>query len=297
MIETVNEISPPRTRQLWILAGVFTALVGATYLAFVRTEWGQGVEDAALAGRAVEPQQLIADAWHLLDTISVVALGVVGVVLMGVAVVRKRFALAAAAGVMVLGANVTTQVLKRMVFDRPDLVNDAGELLNNSLPSGHSTVAMSVAVALFLVFPSRFRTAAAVIGAVYAIGIGAAVVAAGWHRPSDAVAAWFVVGAWTAAVLAVLAMSGRMPVMRAMRRSTRIAITVFGALAVVAGAVGIFGIVISDVWYVEGVFNEAHEGTAFITSTLGVAAAGLAMMGVILYAVRGTTIGYRESSS
>lgn len=296
MTESVGELAAPRTRQFWILSSVFAGLVGMTYVLFVRTAWGQGIEDAALAGRAVEPQQLIADAWHLLDTISVGALGVVGIALMGVAAVRKRFALAVATGVMVLGANATTQVLKRVVFDRPDLVSDTGEILHNSLPSGHSTVAMSVAVAVFLVFPSRFRTAAAVVGAAYAIGVGAAVVAAGWHRPSDAVAAWFVVGAWTAVVLAVLATSGRMPVMRQMRRSTRIAIIAFGILAIVAGAVGIFGIVISDVWYVEGVFNEAHEGTAFITSTMGVASMGLATMSVILYAVRGTTIGYRESS-
>ncbi len=296
MIDPTIEIAPPRTRLFWILSGVFTALVGITYLAFVRTEWGQAVESAALAGREIEPQQLISDAWHLLDTISVVALGAVAVVLMGVAIARKRFALAVATGVMILGANVTTQVLKRVIFARPDLASDASDLLHNSLPSGHSTVAMSVAVALFLVFPSRFRTAAAVVGAIYAVGVGAAVVAAGWHRPSDAVAAWFVVGAWTAAVLAALAMSGRMPVMREMRRSTRITITVFGVLAAVAGAVGIFGIIISDVWYVEGVFNEAHEGSAFITSTMGVASMGLATMAVILYAVRGTTIGYRESS-
>jgi hypothetical protein len=47
-----------------MLAGGFTALLAVTYAAFVRTEWGQAVDDGALAGREIEPQQLIVDAWH-----------------------------------------------------------------------------------------------------------------------------------------------------------------------------------------------------------------------------------------
>ena len=62
------------------------------------------------------------------------------------ALLRGRPRLAVAAGVVLLGANLTTQVLKE-TFDRPDLVLGwAAE--PGAFPSGHATVAMSLAMAL-----------------------------------------------------------------------------------------------------------------------------------------------------
>jgi membrane-associated phospholipid phosphatase len=270
---------------------VFAALVFVVYWMFVRTEWGQTVDDAALAGRVLEPENIISDAWELLDIISVASLAVASAVLIGIALLRKRFHLAVATGVMILGANVTTQVLKRIVLERPDL--DAGaDILINSYPSGHSTVAMTVAVALVLVVPSRFRWLAAVLGTAYGAATGVAVVSAGWHRPSDAVGAWFVVGAWTALVLAIFALRGRAPVMRPMRTSIAVVLGVFAVGAVGAGALGIAGLFAADAWYLEGTFNEAREGIAFITSAAGIVATALITVGVLLFALRGTTIGY-----
>ncbi|MFD0576478.1 phosphatase PAP2 family protein [Dactylosporangium darangshiense] len=68
----------------------------------------------------------------------------------------------------------------------------------NSLPSGHTTIAASVAVALVMVVPAKARGAAALIGAVFAALAGVATLSAGWHRPSDAVAALLIVGTWAA---------------------------------------------------------------------------------------------------
>ena len=67
--------SSSRQRTFWALAVVFTALVVAVYLMFVRTKWGQTVDDAALAGRVLQPADIISDAWELLDVISVATLG------------------------------------------------------------------------------------------------------------------------------------------------------------------------------------------------------------------------------
>src|SRR6476661_7953136 len=74
----------------------------------------------------------------------------------------------------------------------------------NTLPSGHSTVAASLAAALVLVVPVRLRPLAATLGGLYAGGIAAMTLAAGWHRPSDAVSAFAVVGMWTFGVSALL---------------------------------------------------------------------------------------------
>lgn len=274
----------------------FGALVFVVYWMFIRTEWGQTVDDAALAGRVLEPKNIISDAWELLDVISVASLAVVSAVLIGIALLRKRFHLAVAIGVMILGANATTQVLKRIVLERPDL--DAGaDILINSYPSGHSTVAMTIAVALVLVVPSRLRWLAAVLGVAYAAATGVAVVSAGWHRPSDAVGAWFVVGGWTTLVLAILALRGRAPVMRPMRTSIAAVLGIFAVGAVGAGVLAIAGLFAADAWYLEGTFNETREGIAFITSAAGIVATALITVGVLLFALRGTTIGYLPEES
>jgi membrane-associated phospholipid phosphatase len=283
--------SGSRQRTFWVLAVVFTALVVAVYLMFVRTKWGQTVDDAALAGRVLQPADIISDAWELLDVISVATLGLASMILMGIAVLRSRIYLALATGVMILGANMTTQVLKKMVLTRPDFETGA-EVLRNNFPSGHATVAMSVAVALVLVVPSRFRWLAALLGIGYATATGVAVVSGGWHRPSEAVGAWFVVGAWTAFVLALLAASGRVPVMREIRTSITLVLAMFTVGALGAGFVSLVGLAAADTWYREDTFDATRAGIAFTTSTAGIVAAALVTVGALLFALRGTTIGY-----
>ncbi len=78
----------------------------------------------------------------------------------------------------------------------------------NSMPSGHMTVAASVVVATVLVLPPRLRGTVALLGAAYAALTGIATLSAGWHRPSDAVAAVLVVGAWGAAAGFLLVLAG-----------------------------------------------------------------------------------------
>jgi hypothetical protein len=89
------------------------------------------------------------------------------------------------------------------MVQRPDLLHN-NVIPFNTLPSGHSTVAASLAASLVLVVPVRLRPVAATLGALYAAGIATMTLAAGWHRPSDAVSAFAVVGLWTFGVSAVL---------------------------------------------------------------------------------------------
>ena len=122
---------------------------------------------------------------RLLRTISVGSLAFFGAAIMAVAMARGRWHLALGAGAVIVGANVTTEVFKALVH-RPHLVSNP--LISfNTLPSGHSTVAASLAAALVLVVPVRLRPLAATLGGLYAGGIAAMTLAAGWHRPSDAV--------------------------------------------------------------------------------------------------------------
>ncbi len=187
-----------------LLAVVAVLLLAALYVVAVHTEWGQRIDDAALDGRT--HRQAVLDATsRLLNTISVASLALGTIAIMLVALLRHRPHLALTAGVVIGGSCVTTELLKRYILDRPDLVGRVDTLgMTNSFPSGHSTVAMSLAVALVIVVAEEVRPLAALLGFVYATLVGAGTVTAGWHRPSDVLGAYLVVTAWAGVSVAVL---------------------------------------------------------------------------------------------
>lgn len=182
-----------------------TMALAATYLLAVQTTRGRLLDGASLRG-AVDNRSRVSDVVErLLDVVSVTTLLAAGVLLAGIALVRARRELALAAVMLVIGANATSQLLKRVVLERPDLgLYESTPATLNSLPSGHSTVAFSLAVALVLVLPVPLRPTAAALGVAYASVTAVATLSAGWHRPSDSVASFLVVGVWAALAGGVL---------------------------------------------------------------------------------------------
>lgn len=126
------------------------------------------------------------------------------VCVLGLRLGRRREALAAL--VVIAGANLTTQLLKTALeHARHHAFAHGFELpWPNSFPSGHTTAAASIAVALLLVAPLAQRAAAVAVGAALTAAVGFSVVILGWHYPSDALGALLVVGAWGFAALAWL---------------------------------------------------------------------------------------------
>lgn len=157
--------------------------------------WDQSAMTTVIGGRDTQ--------LALLSVLGYVSIGAVVMVVIGCAVVallRGRLALAAGAAVVIVGANVTTQVLKHSLLDRPDL--GLGTL--NSLPSGHTTVVASAVGAALLVAPRPWRPVVALLGGFATTLTGASTIVAGWHRPSDVIAALAVSLVWTALVSLVL---------------------------------------------------------------------------------------------
>ena len=103
---------------------------------------------------------------------------------------------------MVLVAALTTEVLKFFILERPDLV--VSRIGDNSYPSGHTTIGMSIAMSALLVVPARLRMVTALGAGAVGAAFGVAVVAAGWHRPSDAVGAYLVCLAASAGAAALI---------------------------------------------------------------------------------------------
>lgn len=169
--------------------------VAALYVVFVRTRTGQRFDQAALLRIDADPER----TREIVGLLSDLTIGVIIAVLavcMVVSLLRGRLAYAIAAAVLVAGANVTTQLLKHGLLTRPDL----GYYTNNSLPSGHTTVAVSLALALLLVAPRFSRGLLVLAGSVAATVVGVGVVVTGWHRPSDVLASVGVCLAWAGLV-------------------------------------------------------------------------------------------------
>jgi membrane-associated phospholipid phosphatase len=186
---------------LWllVLAGAELAAFIVVWRFFVKSEHGQLLDTVALTANSIGQARIEDLVGTILNTLSAVSLAIATAVVGFIALIRRRFAVALGAILLIVGANVTTQIAK-YVIDRPDLgVDPQRAAAGNSLPSGHTTIAASVAVALLLVLPGRVRGAVGVLGALFVSVAGVATLSAGWHRPSDAIAAVLVVGAWTCA--------------------------------------------------------------------------------------------------
>ena len=86
---------------------------------FVDTLAGQQVENAAFQGARYGQTQLWRVAERVLDVVSVGFIAAVLIAAILIAAVRRRWSLAAQVVVLMVGANLTTRVLKQAVFSGP----------------------------------------------------------------------------------------------------------------------------------------------------------------------------------
>ncbi|MEV6237036.1 phosphatase PAP2 family protein [Lentzea sp. NPDC051838] len=164
----------------------FAALV---YILAVLTKAGQTIENAALRGA---DQANVSDsdtAWHSLGQITVYSLAAAVVAVAAIGVLRKRWDLTIAAVGVIVAGQLTVQALKRFILPRPALVEVTGDYAHNSLPSGHTTIAMTVLFAAIIVVPWKWRGVMLFFVLPWATAIGQYTLTAKWHRLSDTLAA------------------------------------------------------------------------------------------------------------
>ena len=281
-------------KALWWLGGLFVLCGVATagvYLLFVRTGLGQRLDMAALAGTDALPGTVVVDAWTLLDAVGITTLAIIAFTIGALAVVRGRYGLALVAAVVVVGSNLTTQVLKHVVLDRPFLV-PGSPIHPNSYPSGHATVAASLAVAAFLVVPHRLRAPTALAATAFGAGVGLATVVAGWDRPSDVIGAGVVVGAWaglaSGLLLAVRGSAVAPEHDRWRSRGEQL-------LAVAAGVAVGASVAATGVWVWirltdPGDLGWISAGGSFVVAAVGILGTSLAVAAALVFALRRLTL-------
>ncbi len=192
------------TRRLALLSIGAASGAAATYLITVGTRAGQLIGELILGGGPPALDQ-VTTAERVLETLTRSSLAVGTIVIVAIALLQRRRRLAGAALVVVIGANVTTQLLKLVLLDRTDLLDGLFYPLPNSFPSGHATAVASIAVGLLLVIPPLLRTPVVVLSAVVVAVVGVSTLVTGWHRMADAVGGTFVATSWGAGLAALLA--------------------------------------------------------------------------------------------
>jgi membrane-associated phospholipid phosphatase len=230
------------TRQLVALSAVAAVALAIVYLVLVRTMAGQRFDDLAFDGRVVESPEITRATNDLLHLVTRSTLGLLTTAIVVAALLRRRVRLAIATGAAITASVVTTEVLKLHLLDRPDLDGIAG-IEQNSFPSGHATIGMSLSLGIVLVTPHarRWLALVAAVGVSTVFGVG--VLATGWHRPSDTIGAYLVCIAVFALVTAVLMRISACDVRDDMghveERLDPRATMVAGVLVVAAGVVGL----------------------------------------------------------
>ena len=272
-----------------VVLGLATAVVCAigvwlTWRVFVDTAAGQRVDQAVYAGAHFGRNRLWHVAYPVLDLVSVPYIaGVLGAAVL-IAVLRRRWAMAVQVALLVGGANLTTRVLKTIVFSRPNL--HATPLFSNALPSGHTTAAASVSAALVFVVPPRARPWAAAFGALYTAATGVSTLVGGWHRPSDAVAGMLVVLAWSGLACALADWSQSGAGSTPARRRRLPALGSGGGLLVLAGLGTALPAAYSlrASWMTVGALNSRAELlVAYAGGAFGVIAASALAFAVLLF--------------
>jgi membrane-associated phospholipid phosphatase len=247
-------------------------LDGAPLVGFVDLH-SHGIDRVAAAvGRLADPQPFL----------------VVGAVLVAVALARARPRTAAIVPVILLGANLTTQLLKPALAD-PRISNAIADthIQAASWPSGHSTGAMSLALCAVLVSSPRWRPLVAAGGGIFAVAVGYATLVLGWHFPSDVLAGFLVATLWTALGVAALWASavrwperagrGREAALRVGEAITPSALTAATAIAC-AGALALAR--------PDATLAYAQAHTVFVVGAVAIALLGATLAAALAVALR-----------
>jgi membrane-associated phospholipid phosphatase len=271
------------------LAGLSAAGAFAVWLVALGVPRGRALDAGSLevfagVGRTpLEPS--ITGIAHLADPAPLV-LG--GLLLVAIALVRRRPLIAAVVPAILLGANATTQILKP-ALGNPRFVElrHLDAIYPASWPSGHSTAAMSLALCAVLVVGPRLRPLTALLGAGYAVAVGYSLVAIGWHLPSDVLGGYLVAATFAlAGAAAVAALEARRSIDRAVAAPV-LPPALLSPPALGAGAAAAVAITVVAVSArAPHLTLDALEHPSAILAGVGIAALGLALTAGLAVALR-----------
>ncbi|WP_157647583.1 phosphatase PAP2 family protein [Actinomycetospora chiangmaiensis] len=175
-----------------VVGGLVLAVLGAlvtagSWLLLVRSGSGRRLDHTLMGAVEHLFAGVRSEVVGVLQLVSVASVGLALLVIAVIGLSRRRVGAVGAAIALVLVSQAITQGLKAVL--------PAEGATENSLPSGHVTVISALVIATLLVLPAALRWVAGAVGLVVIAGASVAVMAAGWHRPGDVLAAYGVIAA------------------------------------------------------------------------------------------------------
>jgi membrane-associated phospholipid phosphatase len=123
--------------------------------------------------------------------------------LVAVALVRRRPRVALAVAIVLPAAPLSAEVLKPLLA-HPHAYAGYAWVGAASWPSGHATAAMTLVLCALLVAPHRLRPTIAVLGGAFTIAVGFSLLILAWHMPSDVLGGYLLAALFGSLALAAL---------------------------------------------------------------------------------------------
>jgi membrane-associated phospholipid phosphatase len=281
-----------RPRNLVLIAlGALGLLVLVRLLAF-DVPAGRRVDARVLEGFAgLDRPAIHAPLYALANLASPKPFVLLALVLVAIALVRRRPRTALAVGLAMVLANLSTQFLKPALATPRFARLPGGEQIGTaSWPSGHATASMTLALAAVIVVPARWRPWAAAAGAAFTVAVSFSFLILHWHFASDVAGGYLVAAMWAVlGVAAILLVEGRRPT----QASERVRIGVREALAPTAGIVGVAAAIAALVLISRpyAVVSYARAHTMFVVGAGIVGALALVLATGLALALRGRSDG------
>ncbi|HEV3229501.1 MAG TPA: phosphatase PAP2 family protein [Solirubrobacteraceae bacterium] len=210
---------------------------------------------------------------------------VAGLVLVSVALARRRPWMALVIAVAMPASVLTCELLKPLLSDIRHIQWFGGSSVGEaSWPSGHAAGAMCLALCAVLVSPRRLRPFAVAAGSALAVGVSFSILMLVWHFPSDVLGGFLVAALWVALGIAAL---------RALDDGRRQQVSIrqpepLGSLLapLVPAAVAAGGLAAAALLHPEAVTSFATEHKPFVLGAFIIAAMAWALASGLAVALR-----------
>jgi membrane-associated phospholipid phosphatase len=263
---------------LWCVVAFF----GLLALAYYSTA-GRWVDNSALHGfESIHHDRVDRVATVIAHLCNPLPYAVAALIVIAIAARVRNARTAAAIGILLVGANATSQLLKPALAHHRELWHTHWHLYNlpsAAFPSGHATAAMTLSLAFVIIVPRAFRPLAACLGAIFTVAVSFAVLILAWHFPSDIVGGYLIATAWGLATFAALrAVNERWPEAGTVRHAARAALPAPSAATLARvglGAAVIAALVAASRAQQIASFADRHTAATAVASAIAVAAAVL----------------------
>jgi membrane-associated phospholipid phosphatase len=207
-----------------------------------------------------------------------------------VALGRRRPRVAVMIGAVMLGANVSSQLLKPLLGAPRGYGLPTRFVIPDSFPSGHATAVMTLVLCAVIAAPARWRPKVAAFMAAFAIAVCFSFLTLTWHYPSDVLGGFELASVWVLLGVAALGWyEQRRPVERpALGTSRRARLSVAEALAPMALLI-LLALVAAAVIALArpvAVVDYAAAHKLFILGAAAIAGLGVALAGAATVALR-----------